>query len=161
MLCYVARVERHTEACKENLFCQSNSRYYTERQEPVYWKPKKLSFYIYIYKNKKSARPGMKPYSKPNRHHTLILSLVVVAGLVWNAMVMGIHPNTWVVSTFTGSCVSTINHILNREVGRRPCTFSLYVDSICKDKKVGFVSGVCGWLYIATSVKTVSSSLNL
>lgn len=36
----------------------------------------------------------MKPYSKPNRHHTLILSLVVVAGLVWNAMVMGIHPNT-------------------------------------------------------------------
>lgn len=108
----------------------------------------------------KSAQPGMKPYSKANRHHTLILSLVVVAGLIWDAVVMGIHPNTRVVSTFTGSCLSTIDHILNRQVGRRPCPFSLYVDSICKDKKSGFVSGVSGWLHTATSVKT-ASPLNL
>lgn len=62
----------------------------------------------------------------------LVLSLVVVAGLVWNPVIMGIHPNTCVVSTFTGSCISTINHILHGEIGGRPCTFSLYVDSICQ-----------------------------
>lgn len=70
-------------------------------------------------------------------------------------MVMGVLPNTWVVSTFTGSCISTINHILNREIGRRPCSFSLYVDSVCKDKKLYFVSKICEWLHIGTSVKMV------
>lgn len=74
----------------------------------------------------------MKPYSKANRHRTLILSLVVVAGFIWNAVVVGIHPNTGVVSTFAGSCIGAVNHILNREVGGRPCTFSLYVDAICR-----------------------------
>lgn len=102
----------------------------------------------------------MKPESKSNRRHTLILSLVVVAGLIGNAMVVGILPNTRVVSTFAGSCVSAVNHVLNREVGRRPRTFSLYVDSICKDKKLGFVRGTRGWLHIATRVKTASPSLN-
>lgn len=102
----------------------------------------------------------MKPESKSNRRHTLILSLVVVAGLIGNAMVVGVLPNTRVVSTFAGSCVSAVNHVLNREVGRRPRTFSLYVDSICKDKKLGFVCGIRGWLHIATSVKTASPSLN-
>lgn len=74
----------------------------------------------------------MKPYSKAKRHRTLILSLVVVAGLIWNAVVMGICPNAGVVSAFAGSRVGAVNHVLDREVGGRPRTFPLYVDAICK-----------------------------
>lgn len=100
----------------------------------------------------------MKPDSKANEHRTLILSLVVVAGLVWNAMVVGVLPHARVVSTLAGSGIGAVDHVLNREVGRRPRTFSLYVDSICRDKKSGFVGGIRGWLHTAISVQTLCSA---
>lgn len=91
----------------------------------------------------------------------MILGLVVVAGLVGNAVVVGVHPDPGVVPALAGPGVSTVDDILDRQVGRRPGTFPLDVDSVCKDKKLGFVTGIRGWLHTATGFETVSSSLNL
>lgn len=62
----------------------------------------------------------------------LILGLVVVAGLIGNAVVVGVHPDPGVVPALTGPGVSTVDDILDRQVGRRPGTFPLDVDSVCQ-----------------------------
>lgn len=91
----------------------------------------------------------------------MILGLVVVAGLVRDAVVVGVHPDPGVVPALAGPRVSTVDDILHRQVGRRPSTFPLDVDSVCEDKKMGFATGTRGWLRIATGLETVSPSLNL
>lgn len=91
----------------------------------------------------------------------MILGLVVVAGLVGDAVVVGVPPDPGVVPTLTGASISTVNDILHRQVGRGPGPFPLDVDSVCKGKKLEFVAGISGWLHIATGFETVSSSLNL
>lgn len=91
----------------------------------------------------------------------MILGLVVVAGLVGDAVVVGVHPDPGVVPALAGAGVSTVNDVLHRQVGRRPSTFPLDVDSVCKDKKLGFDTGIWGWLHTATGLETVTSSLKL
>lgn len=91
----------------------------------------------------------------------MILGLVVVAGLVGDAVVVRVPPDPGVVPALTGASISTVDDILHRQVGRGPGTFPLDVDSVWKDKKLGFAAGVRGWLHMAAGLETASSSLNL
>lgn len=68
-----------------------------------------------------------------SRHHlvlTLVDSLVVVAGLVRDAMFVCIIPYPSMVSSMTGTRVSTVNHMLDGDVSRWPSASSLYVDTV-------------------------------
>lgn len=103
---------------------------------------------------------GRNPTAKQS-HPTLILGLVVVAGLVGDAVVVRVPPDPGVVPALAGPGISTVDDILHRQVGRRPSTFPLDVDSVCKGKKRAFAAGICGWLHTATGFETVSPSLNL
>lgn len=91
----------------------------------------------------------------------MILGLVVVAGLVGDAVVVRVHPDPGVVPALAGPGVSTVDDILHRQVGRGPSTFPLDVDSVWKGKKLGFATGICGWLHTASGLETVASSSNL
>lgn len=66
---------------------------------------------------------------------TLIFSLVIVAGLIWDAMIMGILPHSSVVSSMASPSVGTVENMLDREVSRGPGSFLLYVNTIWEGKK--------------------------
>ena len=61
---------------------------------------------------------------------TLVFSLIVVAGLIRDAMRVGIFPNPRVVTSMTGAGITTVHHILDREIGRGPGSLPLDVDAI-------------------------------
>lgn len=72
----------------------------------------------------------IKQDAPPDNFLTLILGLIVVAGFIRNAISVCIFPHARMISTFAGTCVPTVNHVLDREVGRWPCRFPLDVDTI-------------------------------
>lgn len=63
---------------------------------------------------------------------TLVLGLVVVAGLIWNAMPLGIGPHLQVIAPLTGASLRTVDDMLHRQEGGGPCPLPLDVDPICK-----------------------------
>lgn len=84
---------------------------------------------------------------------TLVFSLVVVAGLVWDSMFVCILPNTAVIPSFATTSVSTVDHMLDREVGRRPYCFPLYVDTIWRENKHQALASVNASLLCAEEVE--------
>ena len=45
-------------------------------------------------------------------------------------MFVSVLPHSSVVSSMTGAGLSTVDHVLDRNVSRWPCSFPLYVDAI-------------------------------
>ena len=60
----------------------------------------------------------------------LVFSLIVVAGLIRDAMLAGIFPHPRMVTSMTGASITTVHHILHREIGRGPGSLPLDVDAI-------------------------------
>ncbi len=88
------------------------------------WKKKKIQT------NAKHVRSSRLQDAQPKHFLTLIFGLIVVAGFIRNAFTVCIFPHTRMISTVTGSCVTTVNHVLDREIDRWPCCFPLDVDTI-------------------------------
>lgn len=63
---------------------------------------------------------------------TLVLSLVVVAGLVRDAVLMGVPPHRQVVAPLTGARVGAVEDVLHGQQGGGPRPLSLDVDPVCK-----------------------------
>jgi len=61
---------------------------------------------------------------------TLVFGLIVIAGLIWDAVFAGILPDAGVIPSVAGAGVSAVDHVLDREIGRRPRSFPLNVDAI-------------------------------
>lgn len=68
---------------------------------------------------------------------TLVFGLVVVAGLIGDAMLMGIGPHWKVIAAFTGASVATVDDILHRKQGGGPRAFPLDVDAVCNSQHAG------------------------
>lgn len=64
---------------------------------------------------------------------TLVLSLVVVAGLVGDAVPVGILPHRQVVTPLAGAGVAAVDHVLHRQQCGRPRPLPLDVDPVCGD----------------------------
>ena len=64
------------------------------------------------------------------KHHTLIFSLVVVARLVRNAVSVGVLIDGGVDASLARPSIATVDHMLDRQVRRRPCPAALDVDTI-------------------------------
>lgn len=60
----------------------------------------------------------------------MVECLVVVAGLVRDAVRVGVLPHPAVVPSVTGAGVGTVEHMLDGQIGRRPNSFALDVDTI-------------------------------
>ena len=65
-----------------------------------------------------------------NTTPTLVEGLVVVAGFVWDAMLVGVLPHGEVVPSVAGPGVGAVQHMLDRQVGRRPGSPPLNVDAV-------------------------------
>ena len=65
-----------------------------------------------------------------NTRPTLVNGLVVVAGFVWDAMLVGVLPHGEVVSSVAGPRVGTVQHVLDGQVGGRPGSPPLDVDAV-------------------------------
>lgn len=63
---------------------------------------------------------------------TLVLGLVVVAGLVGDAVPVGILPHRQVVAPLTRARVATVDHVLHRQQCGRPRPLPLDVDPVCR-----------------------------
>lgn len=61
---------------------------------------------------------------------TLVFSLVVVAGLVWDPVFVSVLPNSAVIPSMATAGITAVDHVLDREVGRWPRSFSLNVDAV-------------------------------
>lgn len=61
---------------------------------------------------------------------TLIFSLVVIAGLIWDPVLVCILPNSRVIPSIATSSIATVYHMLDREIGRWPRSFPLNVNTI-------------------------------
>lgn len=61
---------------------------------------------------------------------TLVNCLVVVTGLIRNAMFVGILPHPSMVPSVTGARLSAVNHVLDGKISRWPHSFPLDVDTI-------------------------------
>lgn len=61
---------------------------------------------------------------------TLINGLVVVAGLVRDAMMVSVLPHPGVVASVTTSSLGAVDHMLHGQISRRPHCFPLDVDTI-------------------------------
>ncbi len=61
---------------------------------------------------------------------TLVFSLVVIAGLIWDPVFISILPNTAVIPSMARASVPTVDHMLHRQIGRWPRPFPLNVDAI-------------------------------
>lgn len=68
---------------------------------------------------------------------TLVFGLVVVAGLIGDAMLMGIGPHWKVIAAFTGASVATVDDVLHRKQGGGPRAFPLDVDAVCNSQHAG------------------------
>ena len=66
---------------------------------------------------------------------TLVLCLVVVAGLIGDPMFVSVLPNAAVIPSMARASVTAVDHILDGEIGGRPRSFPLNVDAICSDRK--------------------------
>lgn len=64
------------------------------------------------------------------RSLTLVLGLVVVAGLVGDAVRVGVLPDAAVVAAVAGARLAAVHHVLHRQVGRGPRPLALDVDAI-------------------------------
>lgn len=64
---------------------------------------------------------------------TLVFSLVVIAGLIWDAVFVGVLPNSAVIASMASACIATVNHMLDREIGGRPGSIPLNVDAIWRE----------------------------
>lgn len=62
---------------------------------------------------------------------TLVLSLVVVAGLVGDAVPVGILPHRQVVAPLAGAGVAAVDHVLHGQQCGRPRPLPLDVDPVC------------------------------
>lgn len=75
---------------------------------------------------------------------TLVNCLVVVAGLVRDAMFVGILPHTSMVPSMTGAGLSTVDHMLDRKISRWPHSFPFDVDTIyTRQRKVPHKCNIC------------------
>lgn len=68
--------------------------------------------------------------SSANLKLTLINGLVVVAGLVRDAMMVSVLPHAGVVASVTASSLGAVDHMLHGQISRRPHCFPLDVDTI-------------------------------
>ena len=66
---------------------------------------------------------------------TLVFSLVVIAGLIWDAVFVSVLPNSGVIASMARACIATVNHMLDREIGRRPSSIPLNVNAIWRESK--------------------------
>lgn len=85
--------------------------------------------------------------SRAHTHHfrvlTLVNCLVVVAGLVRDAMFVCVLPHPSMVSSMTGAGVSAVDHVLDGNVSRWPRTSPLYVDTVCtRQRKISHKSNI-------------------
>lgn len=67
----------------------------------------------------------------------MVFGLVVVAGLIGDAMLMGIGPHWKVIAAFTGASVATVDDVLHRKQGGGPRAFPLDVDAVCNSQHAG------------------------
>ena len=63
---------------------------------------------------------------------TLVLGLVVVAGLVWDAVPVGVLPHRQVIAPLTRARVAAVDHVLHRQQCGRPRPLPLDVDPVCR-----------------------------
>lgn len=61
---------------------------------------------------------------------TLVNCLVVVAGLIRDAMSVGILPHPSMLPSMTGARVCTVEHVLDRNVSRWPRSFPFDIDTV-------------------------------
>lgn len=61
---------------------------------------------------------------------TLVYGLVVVTGLVRDAMLVGVLPDTAVVAAVAGAGLAAVDHVLHGQVRRGPRPLPLNVDAI-------------------------------
>ena len=61
---------------------------------------------------------------------TLVLGLVVVAGLVGDAVRVGVLPHPGVVPAVAAPGVAAVDHVLHGQVGGRPRPLAFDVDAI-------------------------------
>lgn len=73
---------------------------------------------------------GVKVKVLGGKSLTLVLGLVVVAGLVRDAMLVGVLPDNAVVAAMTGAGLATVDHVLHGQVRRRPRPLPLNIDAI-------------------------------
>lgn len=66
---------------------------------------------------------------------TLVYSLVVVAGLIWDPVFVSVLPNSGVISSVATAGITTVDHVLDRQIGRRPRRFALDVDAVWWESK--------------------------
>lgn len=77
------------------------------------------------------------------KHHcwvlTLIDCLVVVACLIRDAMFVCVLPHPSMVPSMTGTGISTVDHVLDRQISRWPHSFPLDVDTIYTRQRQEFL----------------------
>lgn len=61
---------------------------------------------------------------------TLVFGLVVVAGFIRNACLVCVSVDSQVISSITRACPPTVYHVLDWQVGRRPRSSTLDVDTV-------------------------------
>lgn len=64
------------------------------------------------------------------RERTLVLSLVVVAGLIRYACPVCVSVDSQMIASVTGARPPAVNHVLDRQIGGRPRPSSLDVDAV-------------------------------
>lgn len=91
-----------------------------------------------LHSEKRKVRFNRKSHERTERANgvlTLADGLVVVAGLVRDAMFVSVLPHPAVVSPLTGARLRAVDHVLDRNVSRWPRSFPLYVDAIYEAEK--------------------------
>lgn len=91
-----------------------------------------------LHSEKRQVRFNRKSHERTERANgvlTLADGLVVVAGLVRDAMFVSVLPHPAVVSPVTGAGLRAVDHVLDRNVSRWPRSFPLYVDAIYEAEK--------------------------
>lgn len=91
-----------------------------------------------LHSEKRKVMFNRKSHERTERANgvlTLADGLVVVAGLVRDAMFVSVLPHPAVVSPLTGARLRAVDHVLDRNVSRWPRSFPLYVDAIYEAEK--------------------------
>lgn len=78
------------------------------------------------------ARPHFPPGGGGGAGPTLVLGLVVVAGLVGDAVPVGVLPHLQVVAPLAGAGLAAVDHVLHGQQRGRPRPLPLDVDPVCK-----------------------------
>ena len=76
--------------------------------------------------------------------YTLVFGLVVVAGFIRDALPVCVGVDSQVISSVTGAGPTAVDHVLHRQVGRRPHPSSLYVDAVL-DKTITITIQMLKW----------------